>query len=67
MGAWELDLRASFLDLNDGPVQGGKMDILMAGVNWHWNKHLKWLVNAGVAKVEAGDVLIGQLRLQARY
>jgi phosphate-selective porin OprO/OprP len=67
MGAWELNLRASVLDLNDGSVQGGKMDILMGGVNWHWNKHLKWLVNLGIAKVEAGDVLIGQLRLQIRY
>jgi phosphate-selective porin OprO/OprP len=35
-GAWELSTRFSSLDLNDGNIRGGEMDILSAGVNW-WN------------------------------
>ncbi len=33
-GAWELAARFSSLDLSDGPVDGGDMDILSLGVNW---------------------------------
>jgi phosphate-selective porin OprO/OprP len=33
-GAWELGLRWSELDLSDGPVEGGEMEILSAGVGW---------------------------------
>lgn len=70
-GAWEVSLRASILDLNDKSVRGGQMDILMAGLNWHWNKHSKWMLNGGVAETDevsgSGRVLIGQIRYQLRY
>jgi phosphate-selective porin OprO/OprP len=33
-GAWEVGVRFSHLDLNDGPVHGGRMDILTGGLNW---------------------------------
>ena len=33
-GAWELSARYSTLDLTDGLVDGGEMDILSLGVNW---------------------------------
>lgn len=33
-GAWELNARWSNVDLNDGLVDGGDMDILSLGVNW---------------------------------
>jgi len=33
-GAWELTTRWSNLDLNDGPVEGGDMDIASLGLNW---------------------------------
>jgi len=33
-GAWELAARWSNVDLNDGLVDGGDMDILSVGVNW---------------------------------
>ena len=33
-GAWELGVRYSSLDLTDGLVDGGEMDILSVGLNW---------------------------------
>jgi phosphate-selective porin OprO/OprP len=33
-GAWEMAMRWSSIDLNDGPVAGGKMDVLSFGTNW---------------------------------
>ena len=33
-GAWELTARWSNVDLNDGPVQGGAMDIASLGLTW---------------------------------
>ena len=33
-GAWEIAGRWSSIDLTDGAVEGGEMDILSAGVNW---------------------------------
>ena len=33
-GAWELAARWSNIDLNDGSVEGGDMDILSVGLNW---------------------------------
>jgi phosphate-selective porin OprO/OprP len=33
-GAWELGARFSSIDLTDGPIDGGEMDIFSLGVNW---------------------------------
>lgn len=35
IGAWELGARFSSIDLTDGLVDGGEMDILSLGVNWY--------------------------------
>jgi len=34
LGAWEIAARWSSIDLNDGPVAGGEMDILSLAVSW---------------------------------
>jgi phosphate-selective porin OprO/OprP len=34
LGAWEAGLRWSEVDLSDGPVEGGEMDIFSVGLNW---------------------------------
>jgi phosphate-selective porin OprO/OprP len=33
-GAWEIATRWSSIDLNDGPVAGGEMDILSLAASW---------------------------------
>ena len=41
LGAWELAVRYSYLNLNDGPVEGGVMQGLTVGLNWYLNTNLK--------------------------
>ena len=41
LGAWELAVRGSYLDLNDGPIQGGMLWGMTAGVNWYLTNNLK--------------------------
>jgi phosphate-selective porin OprO/OprP len=40
-GAWEIAARYSYLDLNDGDVQGGILESETVGINWYLNTHLK--------------------------
>ncbi len=44
-GAWEIGLRWSDLDLTDGLVDGGEMDILSLGVNWWLTPTFNFNVN----------------------
>ena len=50
-GAWEIATRWSSVDLNDGPVAGGQMDVLSFAVSW-WlsfffnvNMNYRYIVN----------------------
>ena len=67
-GAWEVAARLSYLDLVDGSVNGGRMAIGMLGLNWYWNRYLRWQFNGGYATVSGGptpgDLYIFQARLQ---
>jgi phosphate-selective porin OprO and OprP len=40
-GAWEVAVRYSHLDLNNGPIQGGVLDGMTVGLNWYLNTNLK--------------------------
>jgi phosphate-selective porin OprO/OprP len=44
-GAWEIAARFSYLNLNDGPLQGGVMTGITLGLNWYLNNNLKIQVN----------------------
>jgi phosphate-selective porin OprO/OprP len=40
-GAWEIAARYSYLNLNNGPIQGGVDSAMEFGVNWYLNPNLK--------------------------
>jgi phosphate-selective porin OprO and OprP len=41
LGAWEVAVRYSYLNLDNGPIQGGVMDGFTAGINWYLNTNMK--------------------------
>jgi phosphate-selective porin OprO/OprP len=42
LGAWEFATRYNYLNLNDGPIQGGVLTGLEVGLNWYLTTNLKW-------------------------
>ena len=48
-GAFELAFRASYVDLTDGDIVGGRQKNLSAGINWYPNQ--RWRLMANVVKV----------------
>ncbi len=70
-GAWQLGLRMSYLDLMSGTVNGGRVLETTAGVNWWWNRYLRWQLNYHYAVVNGGltpgHVQILQARVQLMY
>lgn len=55
-GMWQLGLRYDAMDLNDGDVRGGKMDVITAGVNWYWRSNFKFMLNYVRVNSERQDV-----------
>ncbi len=41
LGAWELKVRYSWLDLNDENIDGGVMSDVSAGINWYLNPNMR--------------------------
>ncbi len=56
LGAWQLGVRYSSTDLGDGLVQGGDLDSLTFGLNWHLNSQARIMFNYGFANVRRGNV-----------
>jgi phosphate-selective porin OprO/OprP len=67
LGAFEVALRTSYLDLSDADVHGGRVSELMSGLNWYWNHYVRVQFNVGWAHViggpRPGDYGVFQTRL----
>ena len=67
-GGLEIEARYSHLDLDDGDVNGGKMNIITAGVTWYLSPIFKLKFNYGNAYIDnreaAGRVNIFQGRFE---
>jgi len=65
-GAFELACRYSFTDLTDGVVQGGRLNMLMGGLNWYLTPNIRWYGNVGRGRVtgtaQTGYMTIFQMR-----
>ncbi len=70
-GAWELVGRYSFVNLNSADIHGGRLSLLMAGVNWHLYSHLKWRCDYGFGHVSGrtpnGNLNIFQTRIEMDF
>jgi phosphate-selective porin OprO/OprP len=70
-GAWEVALRYSNVNLNDGLVLGGEMDNITLGVNWYARSGVRFMFNyIAVTSEVAGvdnDPSILQFRTQVSF
>lgn len=70
-GLWQLGVRRDAIDLDDGPVAGGRMDAWTFGANWYWQRHFKVAFNHVVVSSERGGIRdnpdITELRLQFQW
>jgi phosphate-selective porin OprO/OprP len=70
-GAWEIAARYSHLDLNSEEVSGGRINMLMLGLNWYLHSHVKCRFNYGFGNVGGrtpeGDLNIFQTRVEVDF
>ena len=68
LGALEVALRFSHLDLNDKNISGGRLNDLTAALNWYPSRNYRVMFNVIRAnEIELGNVWIAQLRLQVAF
>lgn len=67
-GALEITARTSWLDLDDGPLSGGRLWTVSTGPVWTWNRWVRVLggyIFAHTTEIDdAGDAHVLQLRLE---
>lgn len=68
IGAWEIALRYSSLDLSDGAIAGGEVDDVTFGVNWYPFANVRWMANYVLSDVDGvGEVDAFQMRFQIDF
>lgn len=70
-GALELAARFSRTDLNDGKVQGGRLNLFMGSLNWYPQRNTRWMFDLGRGNVagaaQSGNLLIVQTRVGVNF
>ncbi len=67
-GAWEVGVRHSELDLDDGPVEGGRLRDWTFGINWYLNPNMRVMWNYIYADLaDAGQADIFTMRAQVDF
>ncbi|MHC4821281.1 MAG: OprO/OprP family phosphate-selective porin [Planctomycetota bacterium] len=54
-GAWQVAVRYSSLDLDDGAIKGGDVQNLSFGVNWHLNPNTRVMINYVMSDADSPD------------
>lgn len=68
LGAWELAVRYSYLNLNDDAVRGGVLSDITAGLNWYMNGNTRVMFNyVHALRHSVGDADIFQVRFQIAF
>ena len=68
MGAWEVVGRYDYVNLNDGPIDGGWMKTLSFGVNWYLNPNAKVMLDWVHAHADPAGSLDGlEMRFQVDF
>lgn len=65
-GGWEVAVRYSELDLNDGNIIGGELDNITAGLNWYLNPNMRIMwnyVHSDKETVGDADMLLTRLQI----
>ncbi len=69
-GAWQIAARYSHIDLEDGLINGGKLDTVTAALNWYLNPNTRAMLNYVFADADDkydGRANILQMRFQVEF
>jgi phosphate-selective porin OprO/OprP len=70
-GAWEVAARGSYVNLTSADVNGGRLSMLMTGVNWYPHSHVKWRFEYGFGHVAdrqpEGNINVFQTRMEVDF
>jgi phosphate-selective porin OprO/OprP len=62
LGAWELGVRYSTLDLEDAGILGGDEDNITVGLNWYATSHLRFMANYIYVKADPNAEDLGGVK-----